>query len=81
MASRSPTWDRRLFDLDKAYESPGYCDEIIGQLADIGIEISELSTHFQGQVVSVHPAYDAMFDGQCPPELRGNPEARLSDRT
>ena len=43
-----------------------YCDEIKGQLADIGVVISELSTHFQGQMVSVHPAYDAMFDGQCP---------------
>ncbi|MBW4022216.1 MAG: sugar phosphate isomerase/epimerase [Proteobacteria bacterium] len=71
-----PTWDKRLFDLDQAFESPGYCDDIQGRLADIGIAISELSTHFQGQMVSVHPAYDAMFDGQCPPELRGNPERR-----
>ena len=55
-----------MFDLDKAAESETYCDEIKGQLADIGIEISELSTHFQGQMVSVHPAYDVMFDGQCP---------------
>jgi sugar phosphate isomerase/epimerase len=71
-----PTWDRRLFDLDTAYDSATYCDEVQGQLADIGIAISELSTHFQGQMLSVHPAYDGLFDGQCPPELRGNPEKR-----
>ena len=75
-AIQVPTRDRRFFDLDKACESETYCDEIKGQLADIGIEISELSTHEQGQMVSVHPAYDAMFDGQCPPAVRGNPEQR-----
>src|SRR5260221_4183375 len=71
-----PTWDRRLFDLDKAYDSNTYCDEIKGQLADIGIAITELSTHFQGQMVSVHPAYDAMFDGQAPQAVRGDTERR-----
>ncbi|PWE53107.1 AP endonuclease [Metarhizobium album] len=71
-----PTWDRRLFNLDLAYDSETYCDELKGKLADIGIAITELSTHFQGQMVSVHPAYDLMFDGQCPPDLRGNPEKR-----
>ena len=71
-----PTWDRRLFDLDKAYESATYCDEVKGRLADIGIAITELSTHFQGQMVSVHPAYDLMFDGQAPEHVRGNTEKR-----
>jgi sugar phosphate isomerase/epimerase len=75
-AIQIPTADKRLFDLDKAYESETYCDEIKGMLADIGIEISELSTHIQGQMVSVHPAYDLMFDGQCPEAVRGNPEKR-----
>ena len=46
-----PTWDHRLFDLDLAFDSTTYCDEVRGQLADIGIAISELSTHFQGQMV------------------------------
>ena len=27
-------------------------------------------------MVSVHPAYDAMFDGQCPAHVRGDPEKR-----
>lgn len=70
------TWDRRLFNLDLAFDSATYCDEVKGGLADKGIVISELSTHFQGQMVSVHPAYDLMFDGQVAPELRGNPARR-----
>jgi sugar phosphate isomerase/epimerase len=75
-ALQIPTRDRRFLDLDKAAESQAYCDEIKGQLAEIGLEISELSTHEQGQMVSVHPAYDAMFDGQCPTAVRGNPDKR-----
>ena len=69
-----PCGDKRFFDFDKAYESETYCDEVKGRLA--GIVITELSSHYQGQMVSVHPAYDLMFDGQCPPEYKGNPEAR-----
>ena len=47
-AIQIPTWDRRFFDLDRAYESEAYCDEIKGRLADVGIAISELSTPFSG---------------------------------
>src|SRR5262249_16832421 len=71
-----PSWDKGFVDLDKAAASNAYCDEVKGLLADIGIQITELSTHFQGQMVSVHPAYDPMFDGQVAPEYRGNPEKR-----
>jgi len=71
-----PTWDRRLFDLKLAAESDAYCDEVKGILADAGLEISELSTHTQGQMVAVHPAYDEMFDGAAPKAVRGNPTAR-----
>ena len=71
-----PTWDRRLFDLKLAAESEAYCDEVRGTLADAGVEISELSTHMQGQLVAVHPAYDEMFDGGVPKNVRGNPKAR-----
>ena len=55
-----PSWDARLFDLKQAAESQGYCDEVRGTLAEHGIEITELSTHLQGQLVAVHPAYDEM---------------------
>ncbi|MGV2020463.1 sugar phosphate isomerase/epimerase family protein [Agrobacterium sp. 22-223-1] len=68
--------DPRLFDLEKAAASKTYCDDIKGRLAEMGIEITELSTHIQGQLVAVHPAYDEMFDGFAPAELRGKPQAR-----
>ncbi|MGV1957431.1 sugar phosphate isomerase/epimerase family protein [Agrobacterium sp. 22-214-1] len=68
--------DPRLFDLEKAAASKTYCDDIKGRLAEMGIEITELSTHIQGQLVAVHPAYDEMFDGFAPTELRGKPQAR-----
>jgi sugar phosphate isomerase/epimerase len=71
-----PSWDGRLFDLAKAAESKDYCDEVKGTLADHGVELTELSTHLQGQLVAVHPAYDEMFDGFAAPEVHGNPSAR-----
>jgi sugar phosphate isomerase/epimerase len=45
-------------------------------LADKGLAITELSTHLQGQLVAVHPGYDAQFDGFAPPEVHNNPNAR-----
>jgi len=71
-----PSWDERLFDLALAAESQTYCDEITGMLAEKGLAITELSTHLQGQLVAVHPAYDAQFDGFTIPQMRGNPAAR-----
>ena len=71
-----PSWDGRLFDLAKAAESKTYCDEVRGVLADAGVQVTELSTHLQGQLVAVHPAYDEAFDGFAAPEVRGNPKAR-----
>jgi sugar phosphate isomerase/epimerase len=68
--------DKRLFDLERAADSQTYCDEITGMLAEHGLAITELSTHLQGQLVAVHPAYDALFDGFAAPEVRGNPQAR-----
>jgi len=71
-----PTWDARLFDLKKAAESRSYCDEIKGMMKANGVEVTELSTHLQGQLVAVHPAYDEAFDGFAPLAVRGNPSAR-----
>jgi len=65
-----------IFDLERAAESQAYCDDIAGLLAGHGLQITELSTHLQGQLVAVHPAYDELFDGFAPPALRGNPKAR-----
>src|SRR5882762_1916197 len=71
-----PCWDARLFDLKRAAESKTYCDEIRGTVAGHGLAVTELSTHLQGQLVAVHPAYDLAFDGFAPEKLRGNPRAR-----
>ncbi|RVU24731.1 sugar phosphate isomerase/epimerase [Sandaracinomonas limnophila] len=71
-----PSWDARCIDLQKAAESKTYCDELKGKLADKGLQITELSTHLQGQLVAVNPAYDESFDGFAPDSVKGNPKAR-----
>jgi len=71
-----PTFDGRLFDLDRAAESDTYCDEVKGICADAGVQITELSTHPQGQLVAVNPVYDLAFDAFAPESVRGNPAAR-----
>jgi sugar phosphate isomerase/epimerase len=73
-----PTWDARLFDLEKAAVSQAYCDEVKGTLAEAGIAVTELSTHLQGQLVAVHPAYGPMFDGFAPVPVRGDNAARTA---
>jgi sugar phosphate isomerase/epimerase len=71
-----PSWDGRLFDLKKAAGSKAYCDEIKGIAKGHGIEITELSTHLQGQLVAVHPAYNEGFDAFAPKAVHGNPKER-----
>jgi sugar phosphate isomerase/epimerase len=75
-AVQIPTWDKRLIDLEKLAGSKTYADEYRGRIESFGLSISELSTHLQGQLVAVHPAYDDMFDGFAPEQLRGKPAAR-----
>jgi sugar phosphate isomerase/epimerase len=71
-----PAWDGRVIDITKAGESKDYCDEIKGIANEAGLEVTELSTHLQGQLVAVHPAYDTMFDAFAPDNLKGNFKAR-----
>lgn len=71
-----PTNDPRCINLEKAAESKTYCDDLKGLVNDCGLEITELATHIQGQLVAVHPAYDLMFDGFAPAEVRNNSKAR-----
>ncbi len=73
-----PSWDARCIDLQKAAESKTYADEIKGIVQSAGLEITELSTHLQGQLVAVHPAYDVLFDGFAPESVRGNAKARTA---
>lgn len=71
-----PTWEDRLIDLKTAAESKTYCDELNGIVKSYGLEITELSTHLQGQLVAVNPAYDSMFDAFAADEVKNNPKAR-----
>lgn len=73
-----PTWDARLIDLAQAAASPAYCDELKGRIADYGLTITELSTHLQGQLVAVHPAYHAQFNGFAPSSVHHDPAARTA---
>ncbi len=71
-----PTLDDRFINLQKAAESKTYADEIKGIVNECGLEITELSTHLQGQLVAVNPAYDVLFDGFAPEKFRNNPKSR-----
>jgi sugar phosphate isomerase/epimerase len=73
-----PTNNDRVIDLKKAAESKTYADEIKGIVNNCGLEITELSTHLQGQLVAVNPAYDQVFDGFAPKELQGKPKERTA---
>ena len=71
-----PSWDHRFIDLQKAAESKTYADEINGIVSEAGLQITELSSHLQGQLVAVNPAYDQLFDGFAPEQIRGNAKAK-----
>lgn len=75
-ALQIPAWDRRFIDINLAAESQTYCDEIHQLLAQHQLQISELTSHIFGQLMAVHPAYDALCDSFAPPHLQGNPAAR-----
>jgi sugar phosphate isomerase/epimerase len=71
-----PSWDGRLFDLEKAASSKTYCDEVAGTARQHGLTVTELSTHLQGQLVAVHPAFDEAFDAFAPASVHGKPKER-----
>lgn len=73
-----PTLDKRFVDLKLAAESKTYADELAGKISAYGLVITELSTHLQGQLVAVNPAYDTLFDGFAADEVKGNPKARTA---
>ncbi|HVK97232.1 MAG TPA: sugar phosphate isomerase/epimerase [Flavisolibacter sp.] len=73
-----PSNDPRVIDLQQAAESKTYCDDLKGLINECGLEITELATHIQGQLVAVHPAYDLLFDSFAPENLRNNPKERTA---
>lgn len=77
-ALQIPCHHRSIFDLDLASTSQAYCDDITGLLGTYGLEVSELSTHLEGQLIAVHPAHDVAFDGFAPPEVRGDNARRTA---
>jgi len=70
-----PTWDSRLIDLEKCATSKTYADEFKGRVGEHGLEITELASHLQGQLVATHPAYQKMYEGFAPAEVAGNAKA------
>src|ERR1044071_3717077 len=73
-----PTWDARCIDLKRAADDKDYAAEFKETVESAGLQITELSTHLQGQLVAVHPAYDAMFDGFAPKSVHGDSKARTA---
>src|SRR3984957_13604927 len=71
-----PSSDTRFLDLHRCAESQTYADEITGALKEHGLTATELVTALQGQLVAVHPAYDAFYDAFAPTSVQGNPKAR-----
>lgn len=71
-----PTTDARFIDLKQAAESKTYADDLKGKVNSYGLQITELSTHLQGQLVAVNPAYNSLFDAFAPEQYRNNPNAR-----
>ncbi|MEZ5964015.1 MAG: sugar phosphate isomerase/epimerase [Planctomycetota bacterium] len=66
VGAQLPSWDARCMDLSKAATSKAYCDDLHATADKVGMRISELSTHLQGQLVAVHPAYAPMFKAFAP---------------
>jgi sugar phosphate isomerase/epimerase len=75
-AIQLPMWDARFVDVAKAAESKDYADELVGTARENGVVISDTASHLLGQLCAVHPAYDVWMDGLCPPEVRGDRQAR-----
>lgn len=71
-----PSWDARAIDLEQAAASRSWCEDWRAKLEAHRVVPTELSTHLQGQLVAVHPAYDTLFDGFAPAALRGKPKER-----
>ncbi|MGL4961616.1 MAG: sugar phosphate isomerase/epimerase family protein [Inquilinus sp.] len=71
-----PTWDTRLIDMKLAAESPAYCDQLKGVLAEHGLQVTELASHITGQLVAVHPAHDKIMDSFAPAAVHGDPARR-----
>lgn len=58
-----PTWDKRVIDIDKAAESKSYCEDLQASLEKLGLQVTELAAHLQGQVLVCFPSAEvAQFE-------------------
>jgi sugar phosphate isomerase/epimerase len=64
-----PTWDQRVFDLDTAASSKNYCDDYRENRKNEGLEVIELASYLQGQVLAMNPAYEVLFQTFFPKGL------------
>ena len=71
-----PTWDSRIFDIEKAADSRDYCDYVTGTLAEHDLVLTELCSHLHGQLIAAHPAYDQALDHIAPLAIRNDPKSR-----
>jgi len=71
-----PTNNASFIDLKLAAESQTYADDLKGKVNSYGLQITELSTHLQGQLVAANPVYDTLFDAFAPDQYKNNPKAR-----
>ena len=71
-----PTNNASFIDLKLAAESKTYAEDLKGKVNSYGLQITELSTHLQGQLVAVNPVYDILFDAFAPQQYHNNPNAR-----
>src|SRR5882757_2986591 len=75
-ALQIPTSSPKIFDLEKASESQAYCDDISGMLSGYGLQISELTSSRQGQLMAVNVAYDKTVAHFAPENVRHDSKAR-----
>ncbi|KAL4865518.1 hypothetical protein BDV12DRAFT_174492 [Aspergillus spectabilis] len=68
--------DPRFIDIEQAANDTEYCESILAVFRKHNIQLTELSSHLQGQLIAVHPAYDTLFDGFAPAHVHGNPKER-----
>ncbi len=73
-----PTWDSHYFDLQKVAQDKVFAQEYKAKINSYGLEITELSTHLQGQLIAVNPAYNELFDGFAPDYCKNNPKERYN---
>jgi sugar phosphate isomerase/epimerase len=67
-----PLWNDGPIDVELAATSTDYCQEQQGIATEAGCPIVELANHVEGQLVRCGAAYQPLFRGFAPKEIRGN---------